>query len=190
MNLRLLVTIGLLCFAGACFTNIHLTAQDDGGAFVLSQLLTGTGMLLCMMPLNAASVGAVAREDVADAAGLYNMARNLGGSSGLAALGIFIDRRTQMHIALLRDTLNANSPLVQERVAGMAASFLQSGTDPAYAHQQALASLAGQIQIQALVMTYSDCFWLSGAVLLGILPLVFLLRKAPANRGGDAPAAH
>ena len=187
VSMRLLVTGGLLCFAASCFLDVHLTAQDGGGAFVWSQLLRGVGQMLALMPLNQASVGAVGREDAADAAGLYNMARNLGGSLGLAALGIFIDRRTELHADAIRETVRANSPLVQERVAGMAAGFLQAGTDPAYAHRQALRVLAAQIHVQALVMTYSDCFWLLGIALLLSLPLVLLLRK-PADRTTAADA--
>ena len=186
VDLRILVSVGLLCFAGACFLNIHLNAQDDGSTFILSQLLTGTGMLTAMLPLNQAAMSAVGKEDAADAAGLYNMARNLGGSSGLAALGIFIDRRAALHADAIRETLNANSPLVQDHVAGMASTFLQTGTDAAYAHQQALAQLGGLIQIQAQVMTFSDCFWLSGAILTGMLPLVLLLRGAPAKGAASA----
>jgi DHA2 family multidrug resistance protein len=178
-DLRLMVVVGLLCFSMACFTNIHLTATDVGSTFYLSQLLTGTGMILAMLPLNQASVAAVGMEHAADAAGLYNMARNLGGSSGLASLGIFIDRRTEFHADAIRASLNANSPLVQNRVSAMAAGFMQNGSDQAHAHMQALGELAAQIHIQALVMTYSDCFWISGAILLATIPLALLLRKPP-----------
>ena len=139
--------------------------------------------MLALMPLNQASVGAVSREDAADAAGLYNMARNLGGSLGLAALGVFIDRRVELHADSIRAAVDANAPLVQERLAGMAAGFLQSGTDSAYAHRQALGALAAQIHVQALVMTYSDCFWLLGIALMASLPLVLLLASPPARVG-------
>jgi len=43
--------------------------------------------MLAMMPLTRQSMAAVSREEAGDAAGLYNMARNLGGSVGLALLG-------------------------------------------------------------------------------------------------------
>ncbi len=56
-----MVAVGLLCFSGACFTNIHLVATDVGSTFYLSQLLTGTGMIMSMLPLNQASVAAVGR---------------------------------------------------------------------------------------------------------------------------------
>ena len=185
VDLRVLVTIGLLCFSAACFSNIYLTSDDVGSAFYLSQLLTGTGMLMAMLPLNQASVAAVDRQYAADAAGLYNMARNLGGSSGLAALGVLIDRRTELHADAIRDTLTANSPLVQERIAAMAAGMAQGGADFAHAQMQALAALAAQIHVQALVMTYSDCFWIQGVLLIVILPLVLFLRKP---KPGSAPA--
>jgi DHA2 family multidrug resistance protein len=188
LNMRLMVTLGLLCFAASCFLDIHLTAQDTGGAFVWSQLLRGMGQILALLPLNQASVGAVSRADAADAAGLYNMARNLGGSLGLAALGIFIDRRMELHVDTIRETLNANAPLVQDRVTGMAANFMETGSDPAYAQQQALTQLASQIHVQALVITYSECFWILGVSLLASLPLVLLLRRPASSQAGSASA--
>jgi DHA2 family multidrug resistance protein len=186
LNIRLMVSGGLLCFAASCFLDIHLTAQDTGGAFVWSQLLRGVGQILSLMPLNQASVGAVSRADAADAAGLYNMARNLGGSLGLAALGIFIDRRMELHADTIRETVRANAPLVQERIAGMAAHFIVTGSDPAYARQQALGQLAGQIHIQAVVMTYSECFWVLGVAILASLPLVLLLHRPAASQAVEA----
>ena len=62
-----------------------------------------------MMPLNQASMSAVSQAEAGDAAGLYNMARNLGGSVGLALLGIFIDRRDAYHDAVIRESVTANS---------------------------------------------------------------------------------
>jgi DHA2 family multidrug resistance protein len=188
-NIRLVVLCGLLCFAASCFIDIHLTAQSSGGDFVLSQLLRGVGQILSFMPLNQASVGAVSREDTADAAGLFNMARNLGGSIGLALLGVFIDRRTELHADAIRATVDANSQLVQQRLAAQAAGFAQGGGDVAYAHQQALEQLAAQIHQQAMVMTYSDCFWLLGVCLALMLPLVMLLRAParPPTAGGARP---
>lgn len=185
LDFRIMVIAGLLFFAVSCLLDINLTAQSVGHDFTLSQLLRGVGQMLCMMPLNQASMAAVSREESGDAAGLYNMARNLGGSVGLAVLGTFIDRRNALHLDRLNETLNANSPIVQARVAAGTASHLAQVGDAAYAQLQALKEIALQIQQQASVMTFSETFYALAVALLLCVPLALLL-KTP--RPGQAPA--
>ena len=142
------------------------------------------------MPLNQASVGSVSREDAADAAGLYNMARNLGGSLGLALLGVFIDRQVATHAASLSASVTANSQAVQAYVASQAVGMaVQTGGDAASGQVQAIGSLAATIQQQATILTYSDCFFLLGIGLLAMMPLVFILRR-PKPGAAPAEAAH
>lgn len=185
LDFRIMVIAGLLFFAVSCLLDINLTAQSVGHDFTLSQLLRGVGQMLCMMPLNQASMAAVSREESGDAAGLYNMARNLGGSVGLAVLGTFIDRRNALHVDRLNEALNANSPIVQGRVAAGTASHLTQVGDAAYAQLQALKEIALQIQQQASVMTFSETFYALAVALLLCVPLALLL-KTP--RPGQAPA--
>ena len=188
-NMKVMVVMGLLCFAGSCFLDIGLSADSSGADFTASQLLRGFGQILAFMPLNQASVGAVSREDAPDASGLYNMARNLGGSLGLALLGVFIDRRVESHADAISSTVTANSTLAQERLAQQAAGLAASSGDLDHGRMQALAALAGQIRKQALVITFSECFFVLGVALLFMLPLVFLLR-APPRLGAPVEAAH
>ncbi|THD58942.1 DHA2 family efflux MFS transporter permease subunit [Phenylobacterium sp.] len=178
--LRLTVLIGLGCFAVSCFFNTSLTADTGGDHFFFSQLIQGVGQILCFMPLNQASVGSVSREDAADAAGLFNMARNLGGSLGLALLGVFIDRRVESHADAIGQSVTQNSELAQSRIADQAAGFAATnGGDLGAAQTQALRSLAGTIHQQAMVITYAEGFWLLGIALICMAPLVFLLRPPP-----------
>jgi len=181
---RAMVIGGLLCFAASCMADISLTAQSVGHDFYASQLLRGVGQMLAMMPLNQASMNAVSREEAGDAAGLYNMARNLGGSVGLALLGVYIDRRNALHDAFIRDSLSANSLVGQEHLAVTSAGFLAQHGDRAYAHVQALGQLTGEIQVQAAVITYSETFYVLGVALLLCVPIALLLRKP---KPGAAP---
>jgi DHA2 family multidrug resistance protein len=185
---RVLVFLGLACFAVSCFLDVHLTADSGGSDFVVSQLLRGFGQMLSFMPLNQISVGSVAREETADAAGFFNMARNLGGSIGLALQGVFIDRRVEAHADAIRESVTTNSVLLQERLAGQAAGFAERHGDQVLGNQQAIQQLALQIHQQALVMTYADCFWVLGIGLIVLMPLVLLLRGGRIM-GGPAPQA-
>ena len=141
--------------------------------------------MLAMMPLNQASMAAVSREESGDAAGLYNMARNLGGSVGLAIIGVLIDRRNAFHVATLRESVTANSLIGQERIAASAANWLARTGDAAHAKMQALEQFAMQIQQQAAVMTFSETFYALAIALLACIPLALLL-KTPASQPGHA----
>ena len=177
MDFRVLVVTGLLLFTLSCMLDISLTAQSVGHDFVWSQLVRGVAQMLAMMPLNQASMAAVSREDSGDAAGLYNMARNLGGSVGLAIIGTVIDRREAFHTAVLRESISANSLIWQERVAGGAANWFAQTGDMAYSQMRSLGQIAEQIQQQAMVITYSETFWLLGIALAACVPLALLLKK-------------
>lgn len=171
---RLMVTLGLLCFAASCFLDTHLSPDSSGSDFTLSQLMRGVGQILAALPLNQASMAAIGRENAADGAGVYSMARNLGGSIGLALSGIFIDRYAAMHSDTIREAVTANSLIGQARLA---ADGLSQGIDAATARLRAIAQLSSLVEKQALVMTYNDCFWMLGIFLVAITPIVLLLRN-------------
>jgi DHA2 family multidrug resistance protein len=179
---RILVGLGFLLIGFSCFMDTGLTPFSSGGDFTVTQLMRGLGQILAMFPLNQASVGAVEPELAGDAAGLFNMARNLGGSIGLASLGALLDWRTTQHGDALRESVSANSPLAAERLGTMASGFAAQTGDASHAQLQALRQLAGQIDLQAAVMTFADAFWILGVMMLLCLPLVLLL-KAPKSAG-------
>ncbi len=187
IDLRLMVITGLLLFAVSCMLDTSLTAQSVGHDFYASQLLRGVGQMFAMMPLNQASMASVSQAEAGDAAGLYNMARNLGGSVGLALLGTFIDRRDSYHDAVIRESVTANSTLAQDHVATSAAGFLARHGDPAFAHLQALGQLAGEIYGQAAVMTYSETFYVLGVAMLVCIPLALVLRSSTGQARAPAP---
>ncbi|HEY4367465.1 MAG TPA: MDR family MFS transporter [Steroidobacteraceae bacterium] len=184
---RIMVICGLLCFCVSCMLDIALTAQSVGHDFYGSQLLRGVGQMLAMMPLNQASMAAVSVEEAGDAAGLYNMARNLGGSVGLALLGIYIDRRNAYHDDIIRESVTANSIIGQDHIAASAGVFTAQHGDHAFANMQAFGQLAAQIQQQAAVITFSETFYVLGLALLLCIPLALFLRK-PAQAA--TPTGH
>jgi DHA2 family multidrug resistance protein len=169
LDIRIAVGSGLLLLACSCYLNTGLTALSTGSAFIPSQLLSGVGTVTAMMFLNQAAIRSVTAEQAGDASGLYNVARNLGGSIALALITIIQERRSWLHARRLEESLSANAEHVQSYIAG------QGGMDTA------LRSLEGTIQIQALTMTYADLFWMLSIGLVCITPLVLFLRPLPTN---------
>lgn len=151
---------------------------------MVSQLMRGLGQALSMLFLNQAAIASVKPEEAGDASGLFNAARNLGGSIALALLATLQERREEYHRWTIHEALPANSSAVQDWVSSQAASF-GGGPEGLAA---ALRSIDGTVLKQALVMAYTDEFI---ALMVGIsivIPLVFLLRPLP--RGHHKMAMH
>lgn len=178
VDIRIAVAAGLAIMAGSAFLDSGLTAETSGADFTASQLMRGVGQILGMLFLSQAVVRAVPPADAGDASGLFNAVRNLGGSFALAGIAIIQENRLWLHSRRIEETLNANSVMVQDYVAGLGRTV---GGTPA-----ALGLIGQQIQQQALVMAYNDIFWIMGAGTLVVLPLVLFLRPLPKDA---APAA-
>lgn len=182
-DMRLMVGAGLLMYWASCFLDTELTVQSVGHDFTLSQLLRGFGQILVMLPLSQLSMRSVDAKDAGDAAGLYNMSRNLGGTLGLALLGVLMDRRSHYHDDVLREGILANSQLAQDHMASSAARYLAQTGDPSTAQLQAMAQLGNDIAQQASVLAYNDAFYVLGMAMLACFPLIFILKKRAAQAG-------
>jgi DHA2 family multidrug resistance protein len=180
VDIRIAVAAGLAILAISCWIDTTLTAQSTGGAFVESQLLRGTGTILAFVFLNQAAVSSVASKYAADASGIFNAARNIGGSLALAAIATLQDQRNWLHTRRIEETFNANSVDVQSYLAGLAQAL---GSPDA-----ALRLVARTMQRDALVMTYNDLFWLLAVGILAVMPLVLFLRPLP--KGVSLAAGH
>lgn len=163
----------MLLMAASCFVSISLTAESGGAVFIESQLIRGVGMILSMMFLNQATVASVANTDAGDASGIFNAARNLGGSFALAGLASFQDQRIWHHSRRMEETLNANSVSLQIYLDELAKSF--GGMEGA------MSMLGRTIQRDAFVMTYNDVFLVMGVLTLMTVPLVIFLKPLPKN---------
>jgi DHA2 family multidrug resistance protein len=173
-DIRFAVITGLIIMAASCWIDTTLTAQSDGGSFVDSQLLRGVGTILCFLFLNQAAIASVPPSEAGDASGLFNAARNLGGSFALAGIATVQDQRLWLHSRRIEETLNANSDRVQEYLSSLSQSL--GGMDAAFR------TLAGSIQRDALVMTYNDIFWLLAVGIMCVTPLVLFLRPLPQGQ--------
>jgi DHA2 family multidrug resistance protein len=168
----------LLAFAGlsigfADYLLSGLTVQTVAHDFLAAQLLFGVGTTMSAIPLQMSVISSVPPEDAPEATSLSAVARNLGGSIGLAALASFQDQRFEFHHWTMQSAIGANDPAVQQTIAEGAALF---GGGPEGLEAAHLA-LDGQIQLQALTMTFNDVYLVLAAAAVLALPLVLFLRK-------------
>jgi len=180
LDIRIAVTIGMSMLALSAWLETDLTVFTTGGGFVDSQLLRGVGSVFSMMFLNQAAIQSVPRDQASDAAGLFNSARNLGGSLALAGIAVIQDQRMWLHNRRIEESLSANSVDVQAYIQAQARLF---GSDDA-----AIRMLGEAIQRQALTLTYIDLFFILAIGIALVTPLVLFLRPLP--KGAPIAQAH
>ena len=173
IDLRVAVIFGMMLLAISAYMETDLTILSTGSAFATSQIMRGFGTVFSAMFMNQASIRSVRPDQASDASGLYNTARNLGGSLALAGVAVIQDQRVWLHSRRIEETMSANSVDVQSYMAGQAGML--GSMDTAYQ------SLGASIQAQALTMTYADLFFILSVGIVCVTPLALLLRPIPKN---------
>ena len=175
VDIRIVLTTGLVCFASSCFLNSTLSPDANGEQFFVAQILRGLGQFFTLVFLNSAATDAAAEKYAEDASGLFNAARNLGGSFGLAMVATMTERRQHLHMARVQESLSANSLQAQDFIQQFS-TLPADGSAALGGMERAVGLLGQQMRIQATVMTYNDLFTIFGFVLLAVIPMVWMMR--------------
>jgi DHA2 family multidrug resistance protein len=175
MDLRLMLAIGLGMFAFSMYLTAGLTNQTGFWELLIPQAVRGVALMFCYVPANMIALGSLPQEMMKNGAGLYNLMRDLGGAIGLASIGTIMNARLHFHWNRLIEDVNPARPVVQHFLDTHANRFesLIPG-DPGHGAVKLLSSIA---QREALVLTYNDLLLLLGALFVGGLMLLPLVRR-------------
>jgi len=185
MDGRWLVGVGLLLNALAVYMMSNYNTQIDFFTAWFPRFIQGFGLGTTFVSLTTLTMARISQEKMGNATGIFNLMRNLGGSFGIATATTLLARRGQLHQSRLVEHL---SPLDlpfqtwQHRIGG-----LLHGLPPNWhwwqAHQP-MGALYLEVQRQAQMLAFSDDYWFFTLVFLSLLPLVFLMRRAPKTAEG------
>ncbi|MFZ0340270.1 MAG: DHA2 family efflux MFS transporter permease subunit [Terracidiphilus sp.] len=186
---RALLAVGLLIFGVSTLMLSRINLGISMSAVIWPNFWNGFGGGFVFVPLTTLAMGRLRKQEMGNAAGIYNLVRNIGGSIGIAALTANQVRGAQMHQSYMGANLNATNPVVLNAIQGLAARFQTGGADAVLAHREAMGTMYGSLQQQAAVLAYADNFRLLGYLALGCIPLVLLMaRPRQAAQGGHAVA--
>jgi MFS transporter, DHA2 family, multidrug resistance protein len=107
---RLLTACGFGVFAGGLLFSYFDTIDTDAAGMLPAQILRGTAIMFCLLPPTRLALGHFAPALVADASGLFNLMRNLGGAIGLALIDTILYGRAPGHADEIIAGLKAGDP--------------------------------------------------------------------------------
>lgn len=179
----LLIAIGMISFFVYSFWGYKIISPDTGkDDFFWMLIVRGIGMAMLFIPITALSLSSLKGMQIGQGAAFTGMARQLGGSFGIALITTFVSRRNELHRNSLVSDLDVNNPAVMDRVHALQASFMQKGMDAQTALKSAYLSLERIVTKQQTVLSYMDVFLYLGVLFLIFVPLVLLVKKSKAGK--------
>ena len=189
---KLPVVLGLILMAVTFFQFSTLSYLSESHEITVPLVLRGIAMGVLFAPLTKLAISNVSHQKMAQASGLLNVIRQIGGSFGVALFGTVLTRRTILHMASYGQQLNSYSDTYQATLQLLRwhAWEATGGSLPA-ALAKAKAQIGSFVANQAFISAVDDVFLLAGGVvLLGVFPVLCLKTCKSRRRGpGNRPAA-
>ena len=181
MSARVLTGAGFALFAFGLALSAFQTRATDFEEMVLPQILRGAAIMLCLLPPIRIALGRLSPEAVANASGLFNLMRNLGGAIGLALIDTVLYGRgpaigEQLGQAIARGDVTAARTVglpMDQFLAHIPGTDLQPAT---------MAFVRAAVERQATVQAVNEAWALIAALSLAGALAVLLVRPASSSK--------
>ena len=174
---RMLSALGFALFGAGLIANGFATITSDFDALFWPQVLRGLAILFCLLPATRLALDIWPQDQVAEASGLFNLMRNLGGAIGIAVIDTILNERTPGHVASLVARLQAGDPKAAALAGLPVQLFHNRPMGPVDPVTQAL--IEPMVRRAGLTQSCNEAWWiLGGLFFLALLLLPAMGRQA------------
>jgi hypothetical protein len=173
-----IVMCGLCLFALGNYLMSRTDANTTFVNFAVLIIVARCGMAVLVPALSTSALKVLTTEQLHRGTGTINFIRQLGGSCGVAALVVFIERRTQFHAEAMAATQTSDNAASAELLSRVDALLAELGLSENIRSPAALHYLGEVIGTQASARGFSDGFLM--------IAIVFVLAVIPAWNLGKA----
>jgi DHA2 family multidrug resistance protein len=187
VDARYLIGGAFLVQGFALLNMSHFTTNMTFSDAAMARMFQAVGLPFLFVPLtNLAYVG-LRPEESNQASALMNVARNLGGTIGIATVETLLTRRQEFHQARLVETLSPLSPNFTTGLARIAQDLIGHGQSALAASPEAIGRLYAVMQRQAAMLSYVDVFDALMIVVFASIPLLVFMRRPARVTPGQGP---
>jgi MFS transporter, DHA2 family, multidrug resistance protein len=157
----------------------HLTGLNGDisyGYAAWSRIFLAVGLPFLFLPVTTASYDGLPPDKTNQGSALINVARNLGGSMGVALAQTVLAQRQQFHQSRLIEHAAASDIGYQQTLDAMTQFFQAQGSNAAEAAAQATAWIGRTLQTQVDLLAYIDVFWTLAVIGVLMLPLALIIK--------------
>lgn len=175
-NPKVIILSGLFMMSGFLIL-LSFSGPDSSEAnFFWPFILRGIGAALMMMPILGLAVSGLHGKDLAQATGLSNMLRQLGGAVGVAVINIYLDRQSSAIRGNMLSNISSYNDATNERLSSFTQMFWQAGYSTDQAAQAANQMLNNLLTKQQMLVSYNHGFLMLGLSILFCIPVIFMIR--------------
>lgn len=172
---RKTVFFGMLLATFGVWLNAHLTIHSDYDFMFWPQVCRGVGLMICLIVLSHLAMSTLPANRIADASGLYNLTRNVGGAVGLALINSSLDWLSAWHVTELNSFLTSANQLFIEHLRNLTAQYRASAGDAA--EQLAIATIYRDVHVQAMTASFNDLLKTLSIIMCIAAMLTFFMQK-------------
>jgi DHA2 family multidrug resistance protein len=188
-NPKIPALIGIVLLAISLYLNYFLSVFSEESQIMAALYVRGVGLGLLFTPLSTLALMDIPGRKMAQASGMFNVIRQVGGSFGVALLGALLTRRTIFHSSLYGQSIDQYSPTFKATAARLSL-FAQHATGGTAAESAARAKalIVSHIYSQSFVSAIGDDFFVAATVsILCVFPII-VLRTRKRKGTAHAPA--
>lgn len=182
---KYLIMCGAAIVAFSMWHLTGLTGDITYGYAALSRIFLALGLPFLFLPVTTASYDGIPPDRTNQASALINVARNIGGSMGVALAQTILAQRQQFHQSRLIEHAAPSDLGYQQTIEAMTRYFQAQGSNASDAASQAVAWVGKTLQQQVDLLAYIDVFWTLAIIALLMIPTAAVLRRidlsAPAR---------
>ncbi|HEX5112714.1 MAG TPA: DHA2 family efflux MFS transporter permease subunit [Saprospiraceae bacterium] len=190
INPKTIIILGVIFTCGFVMMLGFTSPDSNEYNFYFPFVLRGFGLAFMMSPILALAVGGLRGADMAQAVGLANMVRQLGGAFGIALINLYLIHMNAQTRGNMLGYINIYDTQSADRLNTLTQNYQNAGYSLDEASALAYRALEGMLFKQQSIVAYNHGFMMIGLTILLCIPVVFLLRYKKAPQGANLSGAH
>lgn len=167
LDARKVVAFGFIVFFFVSLWASKMTPDVTQGHIAFVRLFLGIGLACFFIPLNNIMFADIPSEEIPAASGISNFMRNIGNSFGTSLVVSYWEHMQANYHEQLVSNVHVGNNAYKEYVTHLSSSI-----------EQNLYLINSTINSQAALMGINNIMLLSGLIMLGLIPVVFIAKKS------------
>jgi len=179
VNAKIPLFIGISLLIFSFYLNSNLSFMTEHSFVMTTLYLRGFGMGMIFTPISSMSLTTIPRDKMAQASGISNTIRQIGGSLGVALLSTVLTERVNFHAQVFGGAIQSSSQIFQTTSRNLA-TYIQhnAGSSLATATKQSQSIIMSHVSSQSFIQGINDDFLLAAFITsISFIPIILMHSK-------------